>query len=135
MMLNGVVEKRNGGGKIGGGVGGEGLKRKNLGLGSNKMDKAGGHRAVAECGVVRGIEDGSGGLVENRRRGLLHVAWLLILRVGVSKPVLVSADIQPFGGSGLVARKVIAGKQNRLEDGVIDVHTGINDGDDAGATN
>jgi hypothetical protein len=48
---------------------------------------------------------------------------------------LVSTDIQPFGGSGLVARKVVAGKQNRLKDGVIDVHAGINDGDDAGAAN
>jgi hypothetical protein len=132
-MLYRVVEGCNDVGKIAGAVGRKGLERKNLGLGSDKMDKAGGHRAVAECGVVRGIEDRSGGLVENRCRGLLHVAWLLILGVGVSKPVLVSTDIQPFGGSGLVARKVVAGKQNRLEDGVIDVHTGINDGDDAGA--
>src|SRR5258706_84644 len=135
MMLNGVVEGCNDVGKIAGAVGRKGLERKNLGLGSDKMDEAGGHRAVAECGVVRGIEDGSGGLVENRCRGLLHVAWSLILVVGVSKPVLVSTDIQPFGGSGLVGRKVVAGKQNRLKDGVIDVHAGINDGDDAGAAN
>jgi hypothetical protein len=132
-MLNGVVESRNDVGKIAGAVGGEGLKRKNLGLGSDKMNKAGGHRAVAECGVVRGIEDRSGGLVENRCRGLLHVARLLILGVGVSKPVLVSIDIQPFGGSGLVARKVVAGKQNGLENGVINVHTCVNDGNDASA--
>src|SRR5258707_4808205 len=134
MMLNGVVEGCNDVGKIAGAVGRKGLERKNLGLGSDKMYKAGGHRAVAECGVVRGIEDRSDGLGENRCRVLLHVACLLILGVGVSKPVLGSTDIQPFEGSGLVARKVVAGKQNRLEDGVIDVHTGINNGDDAGAT-
>src|ERR1700757_2854176 len=134
-MLNRVVEGRNDVGKIAGAVGREGLERKNLSFGSDQMDEAGGHRAVAERGVVRAIEDRSGGLVENRCRGLLDVAWLLILGVGVGKPVLVSTDIQPFGGSGLVARKVVAGKQDGLEDGLIDVHTGINDGDDAGAAN
>src|SRR5882724_10096340 len=133
-MLGGVIESRDDVGKIAGAVRGERLQRKNLGLGSDKVDQTGGHGAVAEGSVVPAIKHSGGGLVENGGGGLLDVARLLVLRIGINVAVPQFADVEPFRGAGLIARKVVSREQDGLQDRVIDVHAGINDGDDAGAT-
>ena len=89
------------------------------------MHHAGCHGSMTEGGVVIGIENGDGRLIENSNSGLIDDGSLGIIQ-NRDRGL---ADIGLFRTAIGVASEVIATDQQRLQYGIIGIDAGINDGD------
>src|SRR5229473_4413362 len=86
---------------------------------------------MAEGDIRRAVQNRCGGLIKHGSRRLLHVARLLILSASVGVAALHPGDIEPLGGAGLVPREVVTFQKDGIEDWMIRVYAGVNDGDDS----
>ena len=131
VVLRGVIDGTENVGKICGPVGLESFEGKQMRFGSDEVNDSHHHGAVAECGVLRiAVEDGGGGLIENGSGRLIDMRG----RGGIARGRRRS-EVSELGAVGLIAREIVAGKQNGLESGMIRINAGVNVRDDADAGN
>src|SRR5690242_4558459 len=134
-MLNGVVESSHNVREVASAIRGKGFERQNFGLGCDKMDEPGCHGAMAKIDVGRAIKNGRSRLIEDGGGGLLDVGGLLILDSCVRVAALHTADIKPFRGARLVAGEIVTGQENGIQNGMVHVHAGIDDGNNTSTAN
>jgi len=100
-------------------------------IGSDQVNDAHDHGAVAECGVGRvAVEDGGSGLIENGSGGLIDLCGSG--RISGGRRL---GEVGHLGAIGLIAGEVVTREKNGLQRGMIRIDAGVNVRDDADAGN